>query len=165
MPAYNAGEWLKETPRFALAQTFALAISISLVSCAAQSPSHPREHFSPALPKAGGQPSANNEIFPCNNKNSKTQTPVDPSSKHSVSLSWQASVSLSTPPADGEGYNLYRLNPDGLCTKINETLIRGTVYEDRFVELGRTYRYGAKAVKQNSESGLSNVAQASVPLT
>jgi hypothetical protein len=142
----------------------ALAISISVASCTAQSPSHPSEHFSPASPRAGSLPTASDEIFPCNNRNSKTQTPGDPSSKHSVSLSWRASVSLSTPPADGEGYNLYRLNPDGSCTKINGTLIRGTVYEDRFVELGKTYRYGAKAVKQNSESGPSNVAQASVPL-
>lgn len=143
----------------------ALAISISVASCTAQSPSHPSEHFSLASPKAGSQPTTNNEIFPCNNKNSKTQTPRDPSSKHSVSLSWQASVSLSTPLADGEGYNLYRLNLDGSCTKINGALIRGTVYEDRFVELGKTYLYGAKAVKQNKESGPSNVAPASVPLT
>jgi len=74
-------------------------------------------------------------------------------------------VSLSPLPVNGEGYNLYRLNPDGSCTKINGALIGGTVYEDRFVELGKTYRYAAKAVKQSSESGPSNVIEVSIPLT
>jgi hypothetical protein len=125
------------------------------------------------------QPNAKNETFPCNNKNSKEQTPIDPSSKHSVSLSWNASVSLSTPLADSEGYNLYRLNPDGSCTKINlyslnsdgsytksnEGLVRGSVLEDRFVELGKTYRYAATAVKQQSESGFSNVVEVTIPPT
>ncbi len=125
------------------------------------------------------QPHAKNETFPCNNKNSKVQTPTDPSSKHSVSLSWNASVSLSTPLADSEGYNLYRLNPDGSCTKINlyrlnpdgsytksnEGLVRSTVLEDRFVELGKAYRYAATAVKQNIESGPSNVVEVTIPLT
>lgn len=45
------------------------------------------------------------------------------------------------------------------------TLIDGSVYEDRFVEPGKTYRYAAKAVKQGSESGPSNVIEVSVPLT
>jgi len=78
-------------------------------------------------------------------------------------LSWKASVSLSTPLVDGEGYNVYRLNADGSCTKINGVLVRGSVYEDRFVELGKTYRYTAKAVKQNSESDPSNVVEVAVP--
>jgi hypothetical protein len=143
--------------------TLALAIGISLVSCTARCPFHPTKQLSPVSPQAEGQPTANNEPFQCDHP--KIQTSRDPSSKHSVTLSWKASLSLSTPPAAGEGYNLYRLNPDGSCTKINGALIRGTVYEDRFVELGKTYRYGAKAVKQNSESAPSNVAQVSVPLT
>jgi hypothetical protein len=141
----------------------ALAIGISLVSCTARCPFHPTKQLSLVSPQAEGQPTANNELFQCDHP--KIQTSRDPSSKHSVTLSWKASVSLSTPPAAGEGYNLYRLNPDGSCTKINGVLIRDTVYEDRFVELGKTYRYGAKAVKQDSESGPSNVVQASVPLT
>jgi len=118
----------------------ALAISISLASCTAQSPFHPTKLFSPVSPKAAGQATANNETFPCNNKNAKTQAPGDPSSKHSVSLSWRASASLSTPPVNGEGYNIYRHNPDGSCTQINRALIGGTIYEDRYVELGKTYR-------------------------
>jgi hypothetical protein len=143
----------------------ALTISIFLASCTVQSPFHPTKHFSPVSPKEAGQATANNETFPCNNKNSKTQTPGGPSSKHSVSLSWRASASLSTPSVTGEGYNLYRHNPDGSCTQINGALIGGTVYEDRFVELGKIYRYAARAVKRNTESGPSNVVEVSVPRT
>jgi hypothetical protein len=141
----------------------ALAISISLASCTAQSPSHSTEHFSPVSPKTGGQAAANNENFQCDHP--KTQAPGDPSSKHSITLSWKASASLSTPLVNGEGYNLYRLNPDGSCTKVNGALIGGTVNEDRFVELGKTYRYAATAVKQNTESAPSNVIEVSVPRT
>lgn len=142
----------------------ALAVSISLASCsAAQPPFRPTKHFSQVSPPAAGQPSANSETFQCNYP--KAQTPADTSSKHSVTLLWNPSVTLSTPPAVGEGYNLYRLNPDGSCTKINGSLIRGTVLEDRFVELGNTYRYGAKAVKQNSESDPSNVVEVTIPLS
>ena len=93
------------------------------------------------------------------------QTPGGPSSKHRVSLSWRASASLSTHPITGEGYNLYRQNPDGSCTQINGALIGGLVYEDRFVELGKTYRYAAKAVKKNVESDFSNVAEVTIPPT
>jgi hypothetical protein len=116
----------------------ALAIGISLASVAVKSLFHPAKHFSPLSLQAGGQPTANNETFQCNQP--KTQMPGDSSSKHSVTLSWKASVSLSTPPVGDEGYNLYRLNPDESCTKLNGALIGGTVYEDRFVELGKTYR-------------------------
>jgi hypothetical protein len=140
----------------------ALTISIFLASCTVQSPFHPTKHFSPVSPKAG-EPAASNEKFQCDHP--KTQTPGDPSSKHRITLSWKASVSLSTPPADGEGYNLYRLNPDGSCTKVNRALIRGTVYEDRFVELGKIYRYAARAVKRDKESSPSNVIEVSVPRT
>jgi hypothetical protein len=123
------------------------------------------------------QPVTNSEKFPCNNKNSKAQTPEDPSSKHTVALTWNPSVSLSTPPGSGEGYKVYRLNPDGSCTKlnlyvfkpngsyekVNDDLIRATVLEDWFVEADKIYRYGATAVKQNSESGVSNVADVKIP--
>ena len=148
---------------FRIVSVIALAIGISLASLAAKSLFHPAKHFSPRSLQAGGPPTANNKTFQCNQP--KTQTPRDPSSKHSVTLSWNASVSLSTPPVGGEGYNLYRLNPDGSCTKINGALIGSTVYEDRFVELGKTYSYAAKAVKQNSETGPSNVVEVSIPLT
>ncbi len=129
-----------------------------------------------ASPSAA-QPNANNTTFPCNSKNSKEQTLADPSSKHTITLSWNVSTSLSNPLALGEGYKLYRLNPDGSCTKINlyrvnpdgsytkmnEDPIRGTVLEDRFVALGKTYRYAARAVKQNTESDPSNIAEVTIP--
>lgn len=140
----------------------ALAMSISLGSChTAQSLFHPPKHSSRASSNMESQAAANGETFPCYHP--KEQAPEDRSSRHSVSVSWKASVSLSMPPVAGEGYNLYRLNPDGSCTKVNGALIGGTVYEDWFVEPGKTYRYAAKAFKQNSESGLSDVVEVSVP--
>ena len=140
----------------------ATGIIISLVSCTAHAPTN---NFSLISPKAAGQATANNKAFLCYKKNSKTQLPGIPSSKHRVSLSWRASTSLSTPPITGEGYNLYRQNPDGSCTQLNGAPIGGLVYEDRFVELGQTYRYAARAVKRNAESGPSNVIEVSVPRT
>lgn len=148
---------------FCIGSVVALAIGISLASLAVKALFHPTKHFSSLSPQARGRPPTNNETFQCDQP--KTQMAGGPSSKHSVTLSWKASQSLSTPPAGGEGYNLYRLNPDGSCTKINGALIGGTVYEDRFVERGKTYRYAAKAVKQNSETGPSNMVEVSIPLT
>jgi hypothetical protein len=103
------------------------------------------------------------QTFQCGNPRQQSQ--IDPASKHSVVLSWKASVSLSNPLANGEGYNLYRLNPDGSCTKMNATLIQGTSYQDHFVELGKTYHYTTKAVNRKGESGPSNVVEVSIPRT
>lgn len=119
----------------------------------------------------------NSQKFPCKSGNSKLQSPGDPSSKHTVALTWNPSVSLSIPPGPEEGYNVYRLNPDGSCaklnlyilnpdgsyTKANQPLIRATVLEDWFVEADKTYSYAATAVKQNSESDPSNVAEVKIP--
>ena len=96
----------------------------------------------------------------CDKMSSAKQTAL---SKYTVTLTWNASASLSRPPAPGEGYNLYRLNPDGSCVTLNQDLIHGTVYEDVFVEMGTTYRYAATAVKQYRESNLSNVETVSIP--
>jgi hypothetical protein len=112
---------------------------------------------------SGSQTGPNSVTFACSNP--RLQTPTDPSSKHTVLLSWKASVSLATPLANGEGYNLYRLNPDGSCTKTNATLIQGTSYQDHFVELGKTYHYTTKAVNRKGESGPSNVVEVSIPRT
>ena len=135
----------------------ALAISISVQSIA--------------------QPVSNGHTFPCNSGNSKPQKTGDPSSKHTVALTWNPSVSLSTPPGLDEGYNVYRLNPDGSCTKVdlyvlkmdgsyqkvNEGPIRATVLEDWFVEADKIYRYAARAVKQSRESDISNVSEVKIP--
>jgi hypothetical protein len=112
--------------------------------------------------KTAGSP-AKGETFECNKDNSKMQTLNHLSGKHTVVLSWKPSVSLSNPPAKNEGYNVYRLNPDRSCTKINEDLIRDTDTKDGSVELGKTYSYGARAVKRNRESKPSNVVEVSIP--
>jgi hypothetical protein len=92
-------------------------------------------------------------------------------SKRRVTLSWKASPSLSSPPGDGEGYNLYRLNPDCSCVKL-QTMLKGTINDDSSVERGQTYRYATTAVRQKQEkgntssleeSGPSNVVEVSVP--
>ena len=158
-----------------------LAIGVSLASpSAAQSPLHVCEQCPPVPPE-------DKETFKCNQGNSRTQTNEDPSSKHTVTLSWTASLSLTTPPADGDGYNLYRLNPvDCSCTKVLnqdglDSLIRKTVDVDKFVELGKTYCYAVRAFKENKrnkesqpsnkenkkdkDSHLSNVVEVSIPHT
>lgn len=114
-----------------------------------------------------GQSTTSSDSFPCNIKNSKTQTPDDPRSKHTVALSWNASTSLLPSPGPGEGYNVYRLNPDNSCTKINGNVpINSTAAVDPAVELGQTYSYAVRAFKQNTESqGASNVAVVTIPLT
>ena len=140
----------------------ALAISVSLAaSGVAQSPSG-RPSLAPT--KAAVHLIANKERFECDKNNSKVQASKQASNKHTVTLSWNASVSLSTFLEDGDGYNLYRFNPaDRSCTKINESPIRNTFTKDESVEPGQTYFYAARAVKQNRESKPSNVAEVLIP--
>lgn len=120
----------------------------------------PGPHVSFASEPAS-RPMTNEIAFQCSD--ARVQATGDPAAEHRVIMSWNASASLSTPLRDGEGYNLYRLNPDGSCTRVNGTLIRRLDYEDRWVEPGKTYRYATKAVKKNIESGPSNVVEVSVP--
>ena len=105
--------------------------------------------------------------FPCNISNSKAQTVDDPRSKHTLALSWKASTSLLPSPAPGDGYNVYRLNPDNSCTKINGSVpVNSTTAVDSAVELGKTYSYAIRAFKQNTESrDASNVAIVTIPFT
>lgn len=137
--------------------------ALALVACgvaraADQRPSHPPT-------KAEVQPSASEDKFKCDQGNSKLQTAKDISSEHIVMVSWKASVSLSTPPAKGDGYNLYRFDVDNnSCTKINKDLLANTSTKDEFVELGKTYRYAARAIKQKRESKPSNVVEVTIPL-
>jgi fibronectin type 3 domain-containing protein len=78
---------------------------------------------------------------------------------HSVNLSWVAS---NSPVA---GYNVYRgPQANGPFTKINPTLETATVYTDGSVASGQTYYYATTAVDSTgTESGYSNVAQATIP--
>lgn len=104
------------------------------------------------------------QTFPCDNKNSKPPTLGQPRGKHTVTLSWKASKSLSTPLAVGEGYNLYRHNPDDSCTKLNgDALIMGTSTEDLAVDLGKQYGYAVTAFKQNMESKPSEPVIVAIP--
>jgi hypothetical protein len=86
--------------------------------------------------------------------------------KHSVTLSWNASTSLSSFPVEGEGYNLYRRAAGGECKKIE--LVKHSFYEDCQVDAGEKYRYTVTAIKQNAanqscESEISNVVEAWIP--
>ncbi len=112
------------------------------------------------LPKKDQQAAAS-KPFQCSSP--VMLVPGNEHSKHSVVLSWKPSVSLSSPLASGEGYNVYRRNPDGSCTKLNAEPIRATVYEDDSVKLGQSYRYVVKAVRHNAESSPSEVIDVTIP--
>lgn len=78
---------------------------------------------------------------------------------HSVSLSWQdATPSLA-------GFNIYRASqPSGPFTRLNSSVDTATVYTDTSVQSGQSYYYTTTAVDSSgTESGYSNVAQASIP--
>ena len=117
--------------------------------------------------------SATEEPFLCGKENFKLPTSLAVPAAHSVSLSWNASTSLSSPLLSGhEGYNLYRQNPDGSCVKVNgEQLLEKTSYVDKSVKGGETYRYAVTAVKKkrtgppakDEESKISNVAKLRIP--
>lgn len=135
----------------------ALTLAVGGARAAEQRPS-----LSPT--KSDIQLSASEDKFTCDKDNSKLQTAQDTSSKHIVIVSWKASVSLSTPPAKGDGYNLYRFEVDNnSCMKINQDLLANTSTKDEFVELGKTYRYAARAIKQKRESKPSNVVEVTIP--
>ena len=81
-------------------------------------------------------------------------------SAHSVSLTWNASVSNVV------GYNLYRgTQPGGpYKNKLNGSPLPGTSFTDSSVQSGTTYYYVATAVDANSqESVYSNEASAVIP--
>jgi hypothetical protein len=146
---------------------FASAVFLGTPS-AAQFPCQLKGTVSAVCTKLATEPAPDKAML------SKVKTPSSPApseSAHKVRLSWKASASLSSPLGDGEGYNLYRLNPDCSCTKINENVIKDSVNEDASVEPGRTYRYAATAVTKKKkgntsiqeESGPSNVVEVQLP--
>jgi len=156
-----------------LRSSYILGIVALVAGFSIEGSSSPRRTFQiddkPGILSSNGveQDATSGDSFPCNISNSKMQTPGDPSSKHTVALSWNASTSLLPSPASGEGYNVYRLNPDNSCTKINGSVpVQSTTAVDPAVELGKTYSYAVRAFKQNTESrGASNVAIVTIPLT
>jgi hypothetical protein len=81
-------------------------------------------------------------------------------SKHSVTLTWNASTSLVA------GYNIYRSTLRGRgYLKINAALVRdGLSYKDETVESGKTYYYVTRTVDmKGKESGNSAEVVATVP--
>jgi hypothetical protein len=102
-----------------------------------------------------------------NDNPDKAQTTLMPSvickDRHSVRLSWKASVVLSPLPGETEGYFVYRWKRlDGSCFKTKQ-LVKSTNYEDCQVEAGQTYRYAVTAVQQSEESKPTNVVEATIP--
>jgi len=83
--------------------------------------------------------------------------------RHSVTLSWQASPSLSTTHKNGEGYSVYRWNKttDGWCGKVEQ--VESASYVDCNVEAGQTYRYAVTAVQKSGESKPTNVVETVIP--
>jgi hypothetical protein len=81
---------------------------------------------------------------------------------HSVSLTWTASVSPNI-----AGYNVYRSNTTGgPYTQLNSSIVNTTSFTDVNVTAGQTYYYVTTAVDtSNNQSGYSNQAQATVPIT
>jgi fibronectin type 3 domain-containing protein len=64
--------------------------------------------------------------------------------KHSVTLSWNASTSKVT------GYNVYRsMSSSGNYVKLNSSLSATTTYTDTTVASGSTYFYATTAVNSN----------------
>ncbi len=78
---------------------------------------------------------------------------------HSVALAWDPSTSAVV------GYNVYRgAQMGGPYTKLNGSLILGTVYTDSTVQAGQTYFYVATAVDPNGvESEFSNEIPVTIP--
>lgn len=81
---------------------------------------------------------------------------------HTVTLVWNPSSSLSHPPADGEGYNVYRLNQDCSCVKLRD-MLKDTTSQDLSVEAGRSYRYAATAVRERGQQSNTHVRAESDP--
>ena len=83
---------------------------------------------------------------------------------HSVTLSWSSSPDLTTPPAAGTGYNVYRSTTVGGEAKpaLNAALITVDTYVDNTVAAGQVYDYvvtavGAGGVESIHSNEASNV--------
>jgi hypothetical protein len=91
-----------------------------------------------------------------------------PASRHSVTLSWKASIPVSKSPRDAvTGYYVYRSRTSQkhiLTDRLNAQPITGTVCVDREVEPHTTYFYSIRALSQGgAQSIFSHEAKAVVP--
>jgi hypothetical protein len=80
---------------------------------------------------------------------------------HYVSLTWNASTSQNV-----AGYNVYRGTVSGgPYTKVNPSLVTGTVYTDSTVLAGQTYYYVCTTVDtNNNESAYSSPSSTIIPI-
>ena len=89
------------------------------------------------------------------------------STEHSVKLTWNPSVPVSTSTRDAiVGYFVYRSKKphDRNAKQINRSLIAGTTFVDVHVEPGKVYYYTTRAKSAGGMlSGPSNEAQAAIP--
>jgi hypothetical protein len=87
--------------------------------------------------------------------------------KHSVKLSWAASLPASKEARDAVvGYNIYRSTKshDRNAKRINAAVCAGTTYTDPEVEAGKTYFYVTRGVTAKGvESGPSNEIKVVMP--
>lgn len=87
--------------------------------------------------------------------------------KHSVKLSWAASVPASKSARDAVvGYNVYRSTKshDRNAKRINSAVCVGTSYTDPDAEAGNTYFYVTRGVNAKGvESGPSNEVKVVMP--
>jgi hypothetical protein len=87
--------------------------------------------------------------------------------KHSVKLSWAASVPASKSARDAVvGYNVYRSTKshDRNAKRINSAVCVGTTFTDRDAEAGNTYFYVTRGVNAKGvESGPSNEVKVVMP--
>jgi hypothetical protein len=87
--------------------------------------------------------------------------------KHSVKLSWAASLPASKLARDAVvGYNIYRSTKshDRNAKRINAAVCAGTTYTDPEVEVGKTYFYVTRGVSTKGvESGPSNEIKVVMP--
>ncbi len=138
-----------------------VTLSVTAYAVIVNAQQHTTRKLFQSIVKDNTQQTSTSTSFEC--KSFKTQAHGKPGRKHTVRLSWKPSVSLSTPPARGDGYNVYRVDPDGSCLRLNAVPITGTAYEDVYVDLGNNYRYAVKAIKHNIESDPSKPVDASIP--
>jgi fibronectin type 3 domain-containing protein len=91
---------------------------------------------------------------------------------HTVTLTWVASVDLTTPPVAGTGYNVYRSTSVGgeKAPALNSSLITALTYDDTTVAAGQVYDYvvtavGAGGVESVHSNEASNVQVPILPPT
>lgn len=87
------------------------------------------------------------------------QTPLPPTSTHSVLLKWAPSTSAVV------GYNVYRATSQaGPYTRLNAAPVTSTQFRDQNVALGATYYYATTSINaQGAESSYSNLVTVTIP--